>query len=65
MPANAIPPLLGCEASGVREHRLAKRALPDEFRRLKKDEFDSLQLWKNHGDQIVQAKALFQEGDLG
>ena len=53
--------LLGCDETGVREHRLTQRALPDEFRRLRKDDFDALQLWKSDGDQIVQAKALFAE----
>ena len=56
--------LLGCDETGVREHRLTQRALPDEFRRLKKGESNPLQLWTSDGDQIVEAKELFQEGEV-
>jgi hypothetical protein len=51
--------VLGCDASGVRERRLTKRALPEEFRRIKKGESDALQVWKCDGDEISSAKPLF------
>lgn len=50
--------LLGCDASGVREHRLTKRALPEEFRRWKKGEGDVLQAWRCDGDEIVESQAI-------
>jgi len=50
--------LLGCDASGVREHRLTQRALPEEFRRWKKGEGDVLQAWRCDGDEIVESKAI-------
>jgi ribosomal protein RSM22 (predicted rRNA methylase) len=37
--------VLGCDASGVREHRLEKRAFPDLYRQARKDCLDSLQRW--------------------
>jgi SAM-dependent methyltransferase len=50
--------VLGCDASGVRERRLTKRAVPEEFRRLKKDVFDPLQVWKCSEDEIIFASDL-------
>jgi len=50
--------LLGCDASGVREHRLTQRALPEEFRRWKKGESDVLQAWRRDGDEIVESRAI-------
>jgi ribosomal protein RSM22 (predicted rRNA methylase) len=50
--------LLGCEASGVRERRLTKRALPEEFRQVRKDRVDLLQVWQCAGDEIVEAGPL-------
>lgn len=44
--------LLGCDESGVRERKLTKRALPAEFKQLKKG-CDSLQIWECDGDEIV------------
>jgi hypothetical protein len=46
--------LFGCDASGVRDRRLLKRHFPEEFRRLKRDEADSLQVWRLEGDEIVE-----------
>ena len=46
--------VLGCDDSGVRERRLTKRAVPEEFRRLKKEDFDPLQLWKCDGNEVVE-----------
>ena len=50
--------LLGCDATGVRERRLTKRLLPDEFRRLKKDFADPLPVWRCAGDEIVETRPL-------
>jgi len=49
--------LLGCDESGVRERKLTKRALPAEFKRLKK-ECDPLQVWVSEGDEIVSVTIL-------
>ncbi len=46
--------LLGCGACGLREGRLSKRTLPEEFRRLRKGRAGSLELWKCSGEEIVQ-----------
>ena len=45
--------LLSCDPSGVRERKLTKRALPDEFKRVKKVGLDSLQIMKFAEDEIV------------
>lgn len=50
--------LLGCDASGVRERRLTRRALPDEFKRLRKGECDPMQVWECEGDEIVNVESL-------
>jgi hypothetical protein len=50
--------LLGCDATGVRERRLTKRLLPDEFRRLKKGASDPLPVWHCAGDEIVESRPL-------
>jgi ribosomal protein RSM22 (predicted rRNA methylase) len=50
--------LLGCDASGVSEHRLMKRALPEEFRRWKQGAGGALQAWRCDGDEIVESKAI-------
>jgi len=44
--------ILGCSESGVREHRLDKRASPEVFRRIKKDRFGSLQRWTSEDGVI-------------
>lgn len=43
----------GCDAFGVRERRLAKRAFPQEYRACKRGDFDTLQAWTLDGDEIV------------
>lgn len=48
--------LLGCDADGVHERQLAKRTLPEEFRRWKKGEGCVLQVWQREGDAITGAK---------
>jgi ribosomal protein RSM22 (predicted rRNA methylase) len=40
--------LLGCQESGVREHRLEKRVQPEVFKELKKGRFESLLEWNSH-----------------
>jgi len=50
--------LLGCDAVGVSERRLTQRALPEEFRRLKKGKCDPLQVWRCDGDAIVDTRPL-------
>jgi hypothetical protein len=45
--------LLGCEASGVRDRRLPKRAFPQEYRLCKRGDQDTLQAWTLEGDNIV------------
>ncbi len=37
--------MLACDETGVREHRLDKRTLPEHYRQVKKDRFGSLQRW--------------------
>ena len=48
--------IFACDASGVCERRLTKRALPDAFARLRKGEIDPLQIWTREGNEIVAAK---------
>ena len=51
--------ILGCDSTGVRERTLNKRTHPDEFRQIKKDKCEPLQVWECDGDVITQAKPLF------
>jgi hypothetical protein len=53
--------LLGCDASGVRERRLTQRALPAEFKRLKKGS-NPLQVWQCAGDDITSVIELPEAG---
>ena len=50
--------LLGSGAMGVKEKRLTKRILPDQFRALKKDQGGVLQVWECDGDEIVRTRPL-------
>jgi ribosomal protein RSM22 (predicted rRNA methylase) len=50
--------LLGCDATGVRDRRLTKRTLPDEFRRLKKGSGEALPVWRCDGDEILETRPL-------
>lgn len=50
--------VLGCEADGVRDVRLSKRALPEAFRQVKKDAFDPLQIWRTEDDEVTATTAL-------
>lgn len=55
--------LLGCDATGVRERKLTRRTLPDEFKRLKKGEGDALQVWRCAGEEILEAESPFAVPD--
>lgn len=50
--------LLGCDASGVSERRLTRRALPTAFKRLKKDGGDGLQVLQCEGREVVRIQPL-------
>jgi len=50
--------LLGCDASGVSERKLAKRHFPEEFRALKKGKAEVLREWTCVGNEIVKIKPL-------
>jgi hypothetical protein len=47
--------LLGCDAAGVGDRQLTKRALPEQFRQLKKGAGASLQVWRCDGSEIIAA----------
>ena len=47
----------GCDATGVRECRLTKRILPDQFAQLRKGEFSSWQVWQRDGDEIIASQS--------
>jgi ribosomal protein RSM22 (predicted rRNA methylase) len=48
--------LLGCDETGVRDSRLTKRALPEEFKRLRKHECAPLQVWRREDGEIVEVR---------
>jgi ribosomal protein RSM22 (predicted rRNA methylase) len=48
--------LMGCTAEGVRESRLTKRALPQEFRQVKKNEMSPLQVLELDGEDIAAVR---------
>jgi len=50
--------LLGCDESGVRERKLTKRALPEEFKRLRKGDCDPLRVWEQSGNEITETRSL-------
>jgi ribosomal protein RSM22 (predicted rRNA methylase) len=50
--------LLGCDASGVSEKRLTKRAHPETWRQLKRGDGDPLQVWRCEDDEIVETRPL-------
>ena len=43
----------GCDATGVRECRLTKRVLPEQFTQFRKGSAGTLQIWQRDGDEIV------------
>jgi hypothetical protein len=48
--------LLACDGDGVDEAELRKRDFPDLFRRLRKDDCPSLQVWQRDGSRIVEGR---------
>lgn len=50
--------LLASGSEGVREYEIAKRALPEEFRFLKKEAFDPLQVWEHESGSVTKTKPL-------
>ena len=48
--------VLGCDATGVRECRLTKRALPEQFTQFRKGTAVPLQIWQREGDEIIAAQ---------
>jgi len=50
--------LLGCDAGGVAEKRLTRRAQPDQWRAIKRDEWEPLQVWQCDGDEITRTEPL-------
>ncbi|MSU56599.1 MAG: hypothetical protein EXS35_00185 [Pedosphaera sp.] len=50
--------LLGCDESGVRERKLTKRALPEEFKRLRKGDCAPVQVWQSDGDKITDVSPM-------
>ncbi|MEW6306662.1 MAG: small ribosomal subunit Rsm22 family protein [Verrucomicrobiota bacterium] len=45
--------LLGCDATGVQERQVTKRALPEAFRQLKKGRAPALQVWRTDGSDVT------------
>jgi hypothetical protein len=45
--------ILGCDESGVGEHRLDKRKFPEQYRLIRKDRFESLQCWRS-ADGVIR-----------
>ena len=48
--------IFGCDAAGIRERRLMKRRLPEEFRAIKREDFDTLQAWECDGVDVVRVR---------
>ncbi|MFB3891949.1 MAG: small ribosomal subunit Rsm22 family protein [Phycisphaerae bacterium] len=57
--------LMGCDESGVRDRRLMKRTLPEEFRALRRGVTDALQVWETKGDDIVHVSRVNGVADCG
>ena len=53
--------LLGCDQNAVRDRRLSKRQLPEEFRVIKKGDVDPLLILACEGDEILSMKPLLPE----
>jgi hypothetical protein len=50
--------LQGCDAAGVSEKRLTRRAHPETWRNIKRGDWDALQIWECDGEEIVRASPL-------
>jgi hypothetical protein len=48
--------LLSCDETGVRERKLTKRALPEDFKRLKKGGGDALRIMKCEDEEVVSLR---------
>ena len=57
--------VLGCDEFGVRDRKLTRRTLPEEFLRLKKEDAESLQVWRCKKDEIEAASTLYPATDPG
>ena len=53
--------LFGCDAFGVRERRLAKRAFPQEYRLCKRGDLKTLQDWTLDGDEIIAVREVLPQ----
>jgi hypothetical protein len=52
---------LGSGADGVKEHRITKRRLPKEFRQAKKGMLAPLQIFREDGAEVLEARPLYQK----
>ncbi|HTG45981.1 MAG TPA: hypothetical protein VK633_15795, partial [Verrucomicrobiae bacterium] len=52
---------LGSGANGLKEYHISKRRLPEEFRKAKKAVLDPLQVFKEEGKEVVEARPLFSQ----
>lgn len=50
---------LGSGSSGVKEYRISKRHLSEQFKQAKKGDLDPLQVFRTEGEDVVEAKPLF------
>lgn len=50
--------LLSCDEAGVSERKLSKRALPDEFKRMKKGAFATLQVMRAEANEVIATRPL-------
>jgi hypothetical protein len=57
--------VLGCDASGVEERSITKRAFPAEHRLAKKDRLETLQVWRCEGAVVTELKPLLPAADAG
>lgn len=57
--------VFGCDATGVAERSITKRALPAEHRLAKKDRLEPLQIWRCDGAVVTELKALLPPVDTG
>jgi len=57
--------VLSCQADGVREFRLQKRAAPDLFRAMKDGNARPVYQWSLRGDDITSARAMNRAGAPG
>src|SRR5262249_31633220 len=56
--------LFGCDETGVRDRKVSKRNLPEEYRAAKKGKLEPLQVCRCEGEEIVEVRPLSVIGDL-